>query len=85
MVLPTCDTETRTDHQAADGSIVMQLIHFFELMGGIVDLEEEAVLTAHVYSLNLGPLLEGIGVVVRVFEVQDGENGVPGVVVQDDR
>ena len=54
-------------------------------MSGIVYLEKQTVLTSHVYSFYLGSLFERIGIVIEILEVQDGEDGVPGMVVEDDR
>ena len=63
----------------------MELVDLLELMGGVVYLEKEAVLAADVDSLDLGALLEGVGIVVGILEVEDCEDGVSGVVVEDDR
>lgn len=62
----------------------MELVDLLELMGGVVYLEEEAVLAADVDSLDLGALLEGVGIVVGILEVEDCEDGVSGVMVEDD-
>lgn len=52
-------------------------------MSCVVDLEQQAVLAAHVDSLDLGSLLEWVRVIVAVLEVQDREDGVSCVVVED--
>ena len=61
----------------------MQLVHLLKPVSCVVDLEQQAVLAAHVDSLDLGALLEWIRVIVAVLEVQDREDGVSGVVVED--
>lgn len=61
----------------------MQLVHLLKLMSRVVDLEQQAVLAAHVDSLDLGALLERVRVIETVLEVQDCEDGVSGVVVED--
>jgi hypothetical protein len=63
----------------------MQFVDLLQLVSGIVDLKEQSVLAAHIDTLDLRPLLEWIGVIVEVLKVQDGEYGVTGVVVEDDR
>jgi len=63
----------------------VELVDLLELMGGVVYLEKEAVLAADVDSLDLGALLEGVGIVVGILEVEDCEDGVSGVMVEDDR
>lgn len=52
-------------------------------MSRVIDLEQQAILTAHVNSLDLGALLERVRVIETVLEVQDCEDGVSGVVVED--
>jgi hypothetical protein len=69
LVLPSRHAEARADDQTANGRIVMQLVDLLKLMGRVVDLEEKAVLAAHVHPLDLRPLLERIGVIVGVLEV----------------
>jgi hypothetical protein len=81
LVLPSRYAEARADHETADGRVVVQLVHLLEFMSGVVDLEQQAVLTANVDALDLRTLLERIGVIVGVLEVKHGEDGVSGVVV----
>lgn len=81
LVLSTSDAEAGAHHQAADGGVIVQFVDLLELVSGVVDLEQKAVLAAHVHSLNLGALLKGIRIVVGVFEVQNSEDSVSGVVV----
>lgn len=52
-------------------------------MSRVIDLEQQAILAAHVDSLDLGALFERVRVVETVLEVQDREDGVSGVVVED--
>ena len=52
-------------------------------MGLIVDLEEEAVLAADVDVFYFRFLLEGVRVIEGVFEVKNSEDGVPGMMVED--
>jgi hypothetical protein len=47
----------------------VKLVDLLEFMSSIVYLEQETVLTAHVDSLDLGALLEGIGIIVGVLEI----------------
>lgn len=54
-------------------------------MGGIVDLEEQAVLTTHIDPLYLRTLLERIGIVVGILEIQNSKDCISGMVVEDDR
>ena len=84
LVLPARHAETGTDHQAADGCIVVQFIDLLELVSSVVYLEKEAVLTAHVYALYLWSLLQGVGVVVGILEIQNSEDGVSGMMVEHD-
>lgn len=63
----------------------MKLVDLLEFMSGVVYLEKEAILAADVDSFDLGALLEGVGVIVRVLKVEYCEDGVSSVVVENYR
>lgn len=63
----------------------MQFVDFLQLMSGVVYLEQQAVLRAHIDSLDFRALLQRIGVIVGVLKVKDRKNCVSGVVVEHDR
>mgnify|MGYP001020519207 CR=1 FL=1 len=44
LVLPAGDAETGTDHEAADGCVVVEFVDLFEFSGGVVDLEKQSCL-----------------------------------------
>ena len=61
----------------------MEFVNLFEFMGMVVDLEKKTCLTAHINSFDLGSLLDGIGVVEGVFEVENSEDCVSSMVIED--
>lgn len=63
----------------------MKFVHLLKLMGLVVDLEEQTVLTSNVDVTNLGFLLEGVGIIEAVLKIKHCEDSVSSMMVEDDR
>lgn len=84
LVLTAGDAEAGANYDATDGRVLVQFVDLLQLVGLVVDLEEQPTLAAEVDPADFLVLLEGVGVVVEVLEVENREDCVAGVVVEDD-
>ena len=62
----------------------MQLIHLLKFPCCIVDLEKQSTLRSDIDSPDLTPLLERVGVIIRIFEVKNSEDSISCMVIQHD-
>ncbi len=83
MILTSSDTESSADGNTGDCGIIMKLVHFFQLMSLVIDLEEKSILTADVDSSDFSGLFDGIWVVKMILKVENCENSVSGVMIQN--
>ena len=85
LILSSRYAEPWTNHQTADGWVVMQFVDFLKLVSRIVDLEQQTILAAHIDFLDLGSLPQGVGIVIEIFEVQNSEDCVASMMVKNYR
>ena len=63
----------------------MEFIHLFKLMGLIVYLEKESILTTNIDSSNFRFLFDGIWIIIKVVKVKDSKDGITSMMIKDDR